>query len=177
MRAQVNVRPDDAAVHRRAGELLAVLLNPVDHDRRTTTVRNVEIAASMLGCDGLRLANINDSPTRDLPALSRAAASPASWLAARPALRALLERPGPLLFAWGMGGLTGSARQHWQRQVAWVTAVALEVGRHDAFQMDGRPRHPSRWRQYLGPQHGRHATGATFEDRLRLALQPVPLTR
>lgn len=156
--------------------LTAVLLNPVLHDRETITERNVTVAATMLGLQSVVIANMHVAPTRDLPALALVARDRCGWEASRGELAGALSHGGVLLFAWGVGGLVGPAREHLRAQERWVVDAALGAGHEVALMLDGRPRHPSRWRQYLGQQRGRFAyRGSSFEDRLRAALQPVPL--
>jgi hypothetical protein len=157
--------------------LTAVLLNPVLHDRRTISERNVGVAAAILGLQSVVIANMHGTPTRDLPALALIARDRGGWEASRGQLAEALTNNEVLLFAWGVGGLVGPAREHLRLQERWVVDAALRAGHEVALMLDGRPRHPSRWRQYLGQQHGRFAHCGTFDDRLRAALQPVPLRR
>ncbi len=71
-----------------------------------------------------------------------------------------------------------------QRRDLWVTsrtkpgkhlALATRLGHTEAFLVNGEPRHPSSWRQYVGPRHNRYA-GDTFDQRLLRALRAVPLS-
>lgn len=161
----------------RRAVLVAVLLNPVPHSRPTITMRNVEVAKTVVGADTVMVVNLHGEPTRDLPELAAVAHSRDGWRAERGRLKRALANAEHLLFAWGLGGLSGPARHHFLEQVSWTIDTAVAVGHTAAFMLDGAPRHPSRWRQYLGPENGRHAALATFEERLGLALTPVALAR
>lgn len=153
--------------------LTAVLLNP-STGPGTVTGTAVKAAGEVVGAESVQIINLCAAPSRDLPTLATVGAGPAPWLDARPKLVAAITHEDLVLFAYGLGGLTGPARQHFEGQVRWVHEHAVRAGHDSALMLDGRPRHPSRWRQYLGPQRGLFSE-ATFEERLRAALRPVPL--
>jgi hypothetical protein len=156
--------------------LAVVLLNPVPHDRPTVTARNVELAQRVLGYERITRVNLSPVPAPDLAALSLCAAAPDSWRAHRPMLRQALWSCDALLFAWGVTYPTGAARAWAQEQLAYVHGQARLAGHTEAFLLDGRPRHPSRWQQYLGPQRGL-VEQVAFDERVRRALKRAPILR
>lgn len=154
--------------------LLIVLLNPPPR-ADTVTERNVAAAAAALAAPSASIVNLCQLTTTDLPTLSHQAIGASDWLAARSTIGAALETHARTLFAYGLGGLTGASRLHFQEQLSWLHGVAVASGHSSAFMLGGQPRHPSRWRQYLGPSRALYGQ-ATFEERLRAALIPTPLT-
>lgn len=156
--------------------LIAVLLNPVRHNRVTVTERNTRLAAAELGFGSVEIVNLSSVPTRDISELSRLGSDPRGWQRSRPPLRRALQRGDSLLFAWGTTRLTGPARSHQRHQIEWLLQVAEVSGHRAALVLDGLPRHPSRWHQYVGPTHGRY-TGDTLAERLAEALKEEPLSR
>jgi hypothetical protein len=142
--------------------------------RRPSPSANLKVAGELLGVAHVRLVNLCGLATTDLPSLSSAATTVDVWRAAQPDLVDALIAAEVLVFAYGLGGFVGSARHHFRGQVRWLHETAHGIGHRNALMLDGRPRHPSRWRQYLGPQRGLF-TQPTFEDRLRAALRLEPL--
>lgn len=155
--------------------LIAVLLNPVRHNRVTVTERNTRLAAAVLGFGSVEIVNLSSVPTRDISELSRLGNDPRGWQRSRPSLRRALQRGDRLLFAWGTTRLTGPARSHQLQQIEWLLQVAQDSGHRTALVLDGLPRHPSRWHQYVGPTHGRYL-GDTLAMRLAQALKEETLT-
>jgi hypothetical protein len=51
---------------------------------------------------------------------------------------------------------------------------AGDIGNDCIWTLNGEPRHPSRWDQYVSDRHGR-ASGATFSERIAQVLTSVPL--
>jgi hypothetical protein len=154
--------------------LVAVLLNPVPHERVTLSQRNVATAAEVLRASSWQIANLVTRPTRDLPGLSQAASDEDPWLLSRPALSCAIAEADVLLLGWGLGGLTGPAARHWRSQASWACVEARRHGHRTGLTLGGSPRHPSRWRQYLGPKRGLYPPGP-WEERLAAALQATPL--
>ncbi|MEV4383433.1 DUF1643 domain-containing protein [Streptosporangium sp. NPDC049644] len=155
--------------------LCAILLNPpLRPAERTITYRNVTAALSTTGCQQLSLTNLLAVPSKDLPSLNRIKISEQEIAASREALRQAIMYGDEVLVAWGMGGATGALKQLLNSQVTYVREVLHERGIHSVWALQGRPRHPSRWRQYLGPQKNR-VSGDSFQDRLNQALVPLQL--
>jgi hypothetical protein len=97
-----------------------------------------------------------------------------AWDRARADLQFAIAGASAVLAGWGISGLGGEARGWMRAQVEWLTECA-EVSGIDAFWMvGGRPRHPSRWHQYVSDKYGR-TTGGRFEQRIAQVLVEVPL--
>lgn len=150
--------------------LCAVLLNPPlrpAHD--TISHRNLLVALPMTGCQQLSLANLVDLPTKDQSQLATLTLREPDLARSRRSLAELISSADEVLFAWGTGRLTGETGRHLKAQVRWVRSHALGCGVRRVWMVAGTPRHPSRWRQYVGPEKGRVA-GSTFEERLAKVL-------
>jgi hypothetical protein len=148
--------------------LLAVLLNPPTGDGRTT-IKHLAVASQILGGMEVRVANLFAVPTRNLAAIDVAGAAHDGWLAARPVLCQELEAAHEVLLGWGLGGLTGDARQQMRAQIGWLMST-IPASVSSIWTIDGQPRHPSRWHQYVSDRRGR-VSGADFEARLAKVLQ------
>jgi hypothetical protein len=154
--------------------LSVVLLNPSARNPLGVTVESVAVAAAVLGFRRYRIWNLSLTPTRDLPELNREGTSDAGWLQARPGLTEGLRSGRGLLVGWGLGGFSGGTRLQFSTQVHWFLSQAVVLDWRSCWTVGGLPRHPSRWRQYVGPQRGLYM-GCTFEERLRRALVATPL--
>lgn len=159
----------------RSRTLCAILLNPALRPlENTITFRNVRSALPLVGCTELVTANLLNVITKDAPALNRAAVREQESKEAREMISAALHRADEVLLAWGMGGMTGDVRIALQGQATWLLET---LGRRDlqhVWTVAGGPRHPSRWRQYVGPEKQRVA-GSSFEERLGKVLSPTLL--
>lgn len=153
--------------------LVALLASPPTTDGTRTTSRLAR-ALPIVGCDRLQIANLYSEPARDLPALNHQAAAPDGWIAARPDLAAALQGADELLVGWGLLRLSGRARDHRVSQIRWLIREAHRAGHSHCWAVGSRPRHPSRWHQYVSDRHGRTSTG-TFEQRLAEVLVRTPL--
>jgi hypothetical protein len=140
----------------------------------TQTVRHLRVVTRLLGCDGLEIANLFSIATHHVTAINEAGRSGAGWDAARPRLRQVITESDCLLAGWGVRSPVGPAAAHWRRQLAYVRACAREVGLGDIWTLNGEPRHPSRWHQYVSDRHGR-ATGTSLEERIAMVLTFVPV--
>lgn len=155
--------------------LCAVLLNPALRQvEETITYHNVRAALPLMGCSELIITNLLNVATKDAPELNRAVISKQEIATAREQISMALQHADEVLVAWGMGGMTGDVRIALQQQTAWLFKT---LGRHHlqhVWTVAGRPRHPSRWRQYVGPEKQR-VTGSTFEERLGKVLARMRL--
>ena len=115
------------------------------------------------------MANLFYFPVADLPALSACGSGAAGWLAARPRLVDALQEADLLLAAWGLHALHGPARLRRAEQLSWLQGEARAHGHVNAWCVGGKPRHPSRWHQYVSDRHGR-TSGGPPADRLREVL-------
>jgi hypothetical protein len=151
----------------------AVLLNP-PLAGGGRTIRHLRVAADLLDCDGLEIANLFSIATRDVTAINEIGRSCDGWEAARPRLHQVILASDHLLAGWGVSGLSGPAARHQQTQLDYVRTCAQEFAKDYIWTLNGEPRHPSRWHQYVSDRYGR-ASGASLSERLTMVLRPVPL--
>lgn len=155
--------------------LCAVLLNPpLKLAESTISYRNVRAALPLLSCTELIMTNLVHAATKDAPALNRLIISEPTLEEARESMATALTQSHEVLVAWGTGGLTGEVRLALQAQAEWLFQAIARAGHERVWALAGRPRHPSRWRQYVGPEKQRVA-GSCFEDRLAKVLLPTRL--
>ncbi|WP_127544116.1 DUF1643 domain-containing protein [Actinoplanes sp. OR16] len=151
----------------------ALLLNPpqgVDHTA-TISWRNLQVALPIVGCDSMQIANLFTMATRDLLEINKFGVEQQHWLTARPAIKSVVRSCDEILLAWGVGsGFVGRTRQHYQSQVRWALDQIAQAGHEQVWTVLGLPRHPSRWRQFTGPERA-IASGANFQDRLETVLR------
>jgi len=152
--------------------LLTILLNPSPSPTGSRTLSNVETAARVLGATTLQVVNLVDLTSKDLPELNRLGTDPVPWLESRKVIDDALQAADMLLAAWGLGGFSGLTRINFDQQRAHVVSAISERSFGGVWVLSGRPRHPSRWRQYLGPQKSR-VPGTDFEERLVRALTRI----
>ncbi len=152
----------------------AVLLNPSLEPTASVSSLILEQLRRQRGWESVTITNLLDIPTRNSKELALIATSREPWLAARPALLDSLTDATDLIFGWGVSALSGQARLWQAEQVAWVLDQSRLLGHTDVWMAMGRPRHPSRWRQFVGPQRALVAGESTIDriDRM-LALHPV----
>lgn len=155
-----------------AGTLLAVLLNPPGSTTGTRTRNAVRIASEVLGFGSVEIANLTSVATRTVLELNRLDSS--GWQDARAQLTAGLSRADALLGGWGTTGLSGAARDARTAQVEWFAGEARATGIDEIWTVGDRPRHPSRWHQYVSDKYGR-TTGGSFPARLGQVLTRIPL--
>lgn len=159
------------AQHANWSRVGAILLNPATEANgvsRTHLVLEEVRTAKTWGT--LEIANLVEIPTRNSKELEQVATSAQLFLGARDRLETVLARSDILVFAWGVAPLRGPAGKYVRNQVSWVISRALHHGHTHAWLMGGHPRHPSRWRQYVGPQRGLF-DGVTTVDRLIQGLE------
>ncbi|MFD6620066.1 DUF1643 domain-containing protein [Streptomyces albidoflavus] len=150
--------------------LCAVLLNPaLKPPADTITFRNLTSALPLVGCDRLQLANLLDTPTKDQKELGRRDIAKDDVGRSRLLLQRAVADADEVLFAWGSGPIPGAAGAALREQEAWLRKHLRASGDPRIWMVAGTPRHPSRWRQYVGPEK-RRVHGATFEERLAKVL-------
>lgn len=128
-------------------------------------------AASVLGYDEVVVTNLCAVATPSLVQLNGLRFE--AWESARADLEVAVRSGAGLLAGWGVGGLSGDARQWLHSQVEWLIGCAETGGLRSFWTVGGAPRHPSRWHQYVSDKHGR-TRGGTFEERLTQVLVDVP---
>jgi hypothetical protein len=151
----------------------ALLLNPALTEGKRT-LRHLGVAADLLDCNALAIANLFSIATRNATAINEAGRSEDGWNAARPQLRQIVAESDQLLAGWGISGLAGRAAKYRQLQLEYVCTCAQEFGKDCVWTLNGEPRHPSRWHQYVSDRHGR-ASGTSFGERMTAVLKSVPL--
>lgn len=154
------------------GSVVALLLNPPGSSSGQRTLGAVGRATTILGYDSYVVANLCNAATPTVVELTHEPED--AWLGARADLRQKISAADALIAAWGLGGLTGPARHHSRAQVRWLIEQAVAAGHTEMWTVAGKPRHPSRWHQYVSDKHGR-TSGGPFERRLEEVLIAVPL--
>ncbi|WP_157251982.1 DUF1643 domain-containing protein [Nonomuraea typhae] len=153
--------------------LCAILLNPALRPlESTTTFRNVRSALPVVSCNELVVANLLNIPTKDALALNRTKIDDQELREARALISPKLQQADVVILAWGVGGMSGQARLALQRQTAWLRDMLNRTNHDQVWTVTGRPRHPSRWRQYVGPEK-RRVSGSCFEERLSMVMTPT----
>ncbi|WP_406115316.1 DUF1643 domain-containing protein [Streptomyces sp. NBC_01014] len=153
--------------------LCAILLNPplrpaVD----TISHRNLLSALPLTGCTELRLANLIDLQSKDQTHLASLVVTGPDLDRSRQQLSEAIEGADEILFAWGTGRITGVVGKLLKEQAAWVRTQVNTRGHSKIWMVAGTPRHPSRWRQFVGPEK-RRVEGNSFEERLTKVLTSI----
>lgn len=151
----------------------AILLNP-PLTRGTRTVNSLCIAADILECDTVEVANLFSVPTRDVTVINSIGRSTAGWEAARTQLLQVVSESDHLLAGWGVSGLSGLASTRRLMQIEYVYSCARKTGKNAIWTLNGEARHPSRWHQYVSDRHGR-ARGNSLRDRIGSVLTQIPV--
>ncbi|CEH10549.1 Putative uncharacterized protein [Propionibacterium freudenreichii] len=149
------------------GALLTIASNPPLGTSGQRTMGRVALAAKVLGYSEARLANLFALPTYRTGDLSTVGATADGWLQARPLLQEGLTSAGAVLLAYGKQAPSGSARQHFRDQVAWMDEQIALAGL-PVWWVGGEARHPSRWQRYSAKHH----PDVPFTDALKLVLVP-----
>ena len=155
------------------GCLMAVLLNPPMSTSGSKSRHAVARAAAVLGYDRVEIVNLCVSPSCSVVDLNHVRGQD-GWTLARVEMRQVLFGATGVLGAWGVSGLTGSARRARDEQVIWLLHEVDQAGITSVWMAGAQPRHPSRWHQYLSDKYGRTA-GGSFNERLKQILAPVPV--
>jgi hypothetical protein len=147
----------------------AILINP-PIGNGSATHRHLEALREVLGCDLVQIANLLSVPTASTDDIREAGVGVESWRRARPQIRSLIRSADHIVLGWGLGGISGIARQHFDAQVRWVERELTRRGEGVlVWTVGDGPRHPSRWHQYVSDKHGRTVEG-NLQERLRYVL-------
>jgi len=154
--------------------LVAILANPsiTGGDR---TRKRIALAASALGYDSYRIINlfsIASASSRDVATLGNA---PQGWHTARAEILDGLKDATGVLLGFGIIAARGDGKHHLRAQLDWLSTELRNTGHSQIWQLGERPRHPSRWHQYVSDRHG-WTSGGTFEQRVSKALRQVGLS-
>jgi Protein of unknown function (DUF1643) len=152
-----------------------ILLNP-PLTTGAATMRHLGVAAEILGCENVQVANLFAIPTISVTEINEAGRSADGWEAARGELARVVDTSAELVAGWGVSGLHGPAAAHRNDQLVWLIEQITTRGQPSGmWTLNGEARHPSRWHQYVSDRHGR-ASGPTFHERLTSVLRRVVLS-
>ena len=147
----------------------AILINP-PLGNGGATHRHLNALREVLSCDLVQIANLLSVPTASTDEIREAGIGAGSWHRARPRVSELIQSADHIVLGWGLGGITGVARQHFHAQVRWVEGELTRRGEGvPVWTVGDGPRHPSRWHQYVSDKHGRAVAG-DLQERLRHVL-------
>ena len=152
----------------------AILLNPCLDEERSTAYAVLRIVAEQREWEKIEVANLFSVRTRNSKELALTQLNRSHVLATRPRVEDLLACCTDLIFAWGVSLLPGKQRHLQREQIEWIISRAAFYGHECAWMMGGTTRHPSRWRQYVGPQRAVVA-GLSTAQRLDRALICCPI--
>ena len=143
------------AQHANRSRVGAIFLNPVREANRVSRTHLVLEDVRFANTWGtLEVANFVGTPTRDSKEFEQAATSVQLFLDVRDHLETVLASSDTLVFVWDVTPLRGPAGRYVCGHANWVVSRVLHHGHTHALAMGGRPRHPSRWCQYVGPWRG-----------------------
>ncbi|WP_329324470.1 DUF1643 domain-containing protein [[Kitasatospora] papulosa] len=150
--------------------LCAILLNPpLRRATETISHRNLLAALPLTGCTDLRLANLIDLQSKDQVHLANIVFTESDLERSRLQMAAAIDEADEVLFAWGTAKVAGTVGKRLIEQAAWVRERVNSCGFSQVWMVAGTPRHPSRWRQFVGPEKQR-VVGNSFEERLAKVL-------
>jgi hypothetical protein len=150
--------------------LCAVLLNPPLRPAvETVSHRNLIAALPLTGCTELRLTNLIDLQSKDQIQLASIPVTEQDIQRSRQRLSSAVEGADEILFAWGSSRVLGATGKIVKEQAAWLHTHLNSRRFPRVWMVAGAPRHPSRWRQFVGPEKQR-VQGGSFEERLAKVL-------
>lgn len=163
-----------ASIETETRSVCVLMLNPSLDEEASTSYAVLHTVAERKGWGRVEVANLFPVRTRNSKALAATHLKRSDLLQARPHIAAVLARATEVVFAWGVSPLPGAQGQLHREQVEWVISRTAFYGHESAWMMGGTTRHPSRWRQYVGPQRALVA-GASTAERLDRALVRRPI--
>lgn len=154
--------------------IVAILCNPpLGKSRDTITWRNLAVLQDVTGANRLEIVNLISVPsasTKDLAHLcGNVDVDDLAERTYRGAKKAEL-----VVAAWGVVAPAGWKRTEWSRLTNMALDSAAEAGHGSVIHVGDGPRHPSRWRNYSSPVHGRYS-GNSFDERLEQAIRRTPI--
>jgi hypothetical protein len=166
-------RPRRETNHFAGEKLVAILANP-RFDQGGRSENRVALAGEVLGYDSAQIVNLFAWPSassRDIALLGKVSGG---WQDARRELTDAIYEADGVLVGFGLIPTSRESGPHLRAQLRWLREELRAGGHASVWQVGDRPRHPSRWHQYVSDIHGRTA-GGTFEERLHQVLRAVPL--
>lgn len=152
--------------------LVAVLANPATPDHGHRTRARVDLAARLIGCDEVLIANLFPTASRSSSDLVDLGRTEEPWLLGRPSIESTLKRADQALVGYGTSHPTGAAGLHHRAQLAWLDLLLARLA-VVPWTVGGQARHPSRWQRYTSRQF----PGVAFELALQRALSQTGLNR
>ncbi|GAA4056832.1 hypothetical protein GCM10023065_01970 [Microbacterium laevaniformans] len=165
--------PRRETTHFAREQLVAILANP-RFEPSGRSEKRVALARDVLGFKSARIANLFAWPSassRDIALLGKV---PEGWQDARRELTEAVYEADAVLVGFGLIPSSRESGPQLRAQLRWLHEELRRSGHVAVWQVGDRPRHPSRWHQYVSDAHGRTA-GGTFEERLHQVLRAVPL--
>lgn len=154
-------------------KMVAILANPRPLGGGRTEKR-IALVREILGYERAEIVNLFSRPSESSSEIAKLGTAPEGWLESRVAVSSALKSADSVLLGFGLIPSSPESRPHLRAQFEWLRRE-LQSRRHlPVWQVGDRPRHPSRWHQYVSDAHG-HTTGGAFEERLKQVLRTAPL--
>lgn len=145
--------------------MVVIGCNPPSRTSGQRTLARVEQARVILGFESVLIANLFALPSFRSGGLSELGREPVGWHRARSAMVDALSEANGVLLAYGTQEPSGSAREHFRDQVAWLDHE-IETRCLPTWWVGCAPRHPSRWQRYTSRVH----PGLSYDEALRESL-------
>lgn len=153
--------------------LVAILANPrLEPGGRSE--KRIAIAGEILGYERAQIANLFAWPSASSRHIAVLGKEAEGWRDARRDLTSAISVADAVLLGFGLIPSSRESGPHLRAQLGWLRTELKARGHTQVWQVGDRPRHPSRWHQYVSDTHGR-TDGGTFEERLHQVLRAVPL--
>ncbi|WP_431074609.1 DUF1643 domain-containing protein [Microbacterium phyllosphaerae] len=161
------------SLHKSERTLVAVLANPRPRDGSRTEKR-IALVRDALGYERAEIVNLFSRASESSREIAVLGVSAEGWREARVSVSEAIASADSVLLGFGLIPSSRESRPHLRAQLEWLRHELQVHGHLQVWQVGDRPRHPSRWHQYVSDTHGR-TVGGTFEQRLKQVLRTVPL--
>ncbi|WP_368671712.1 DUF1643 domain-containing protein [Cellulomonas humilata] len=142
-----------------AARLAVVCLNPPSSSTGSRTLGGVRRLADGLGINDTLTVNLLDVPSQSFDDFPTVGADELRWRSSREHLASSLEMLRPerdvVVAAWGLSKFREPSRSLLSSQIRWLVLFLDSEGWSQMHTFGGRPRHPSRWHQYVSDKYGR----------------------
>jgi len=132
------------------------------------------LVCEILGYDRSMIVNLFGRPSRSSRDIAVLGKEPEGWYDARQELSEAISVADGVLLGFGLIPSSRESGPHLRAQLQWLREELRKQGHLSVWQVGDRPRHPSRWHQYVSDVHQR-TDGGSFHERLHQALRAVPL--